>query len=97
MNNLRNFMRNLPLLTASQASVCQVDILGDDLLSELGAGGGNFSSVNSLAAFDMANDLAGLEGLDMAQIMAAVNAGGTGKIVDVEDEEDGEHVEIYVE
>lgn len=39
----------------------------------------------------------GLEGLDMNQIMAAVKAGGTGKVIDVEDEEDGEHVEIYIE
>ncbi len=40
---------------------------------------------------------AGLEGLDMNQIMAAVKSGGEGKIVDVEDEEDSEHVEIFVE
>lgn len=40
---------------------------------------------------------AGLEGLDMPQIMAALKSGGEGKIVDVEDEEDGEHVEIFVE
>ena len=39
----------------------------------------------------------GIEGLDMNQIMSAVKAGGTGKIVDVEDEEDGEHVEVYIE
>lgn len=39
----------------------------------------------------------GMEGLDMTQIIAAVKSGGTGKIVDVEDEEDGEHVEIYVD
>jgi len=39
----------------------------------------------------------GLEGLNLNQIMAAVKAGDIGKIVDVEDEEDGEHVEIYVE
>lgn len=39
----------------------------------------------------------GVEGLDMNQIMAAVKSGGTGKIVDVEDEEDGEHVEVYIE
>lgn len=39
----------------------------------------------------------GMEGLNMDQIMAAIRAGGTGKIVDVEDEEDGEHVEIYIE
>lgn len=40
---------------------------------------------------------AGLEGLDMNQIIAAVKTGGTGKIVDVEDEEDGEHVEVFIE
>ncbi len=40
---------------------------------------------------------AGLEGLDMNQIMSAVRAGGQGKIVDVEDEEDNEHVEIFIE
>ncbi len=39
----------------------------------------------------------GIEGLDMNQIMAAVKAGGMGKIVDVEDEEDGVHVEVYIE
>ncbi len=39
----------------------------------------------------------GLEGLNMNQIMAAVKAGDTGKIVDVEDEADGEHVEIYID
>lgn len=39
----------------------------------------------------------GIEGLDVNQIMAAVKAGGMGKIVDVEDEVDGEHVEVYIE
>jgi len=39
----------------------------------------------------------GLQGLDMSQIMAAVKAGGTGKVVDVEDDEGCEHVEIYIE
>jgi hypothetical protein len=39
----------------------------------------------------------GLQGLNMSQIMAAIRSGDTGKIIDVEDEEDGEHVEIYVE
>ncbi len=39
----------------------------------------------------------GLEGLDMNQIMAAVRAGGKGQIADLKDEEDGEHVEIFVE
>jgi len=40
---------------------------------------------------------AGLEGMDMKQILAAIRAGGQGKVVDMEDEEDGEHVEIFVE
>ncbi len=40
---------------------------------------------------------AGLEGVDMNQIMAAIKGGGEGKVVDVEDEEDGEHVEVFIE
>lgn len=40
---------------------------------------------------------AGLEGLDMQQIIAAIKNGGEGKIVDVEDEDDGEHVEVFIE
>ncbi len=40
---------------------------------------------------------AGLDGLDMNKIMAAIKAGGEGKIADLKDEEDGEHVEIFVE
>jgi len=40
---------------------------------------------------------AGLEGLDMNQIMTAIKNGGEGKVVDVEDEEDGEHVEVFIE
>ncbi len=40
---------------------------------------------------------AGLEGLDMQQIIAAIKSGGQGKIVDVEDEEGGEHVEVFIE
>ncbi len=40
---------------------------------------------------------ANIEGLDMNQIIEAVKSGGEGKLVDVEDEEKGEHVEIYVE
>lgn len=39
----------------------------------------------------------GLERLDMEQIMATIKAGGQGKIADLQDEEDGEHVEIFVE
>lgn len=38
-----------------------------------------------------------VEGVDMSNVMAALRAGMTGKIIDVVDEEDGEHVEIYVE
>jgi hypothetical protein len=38
-----------------------------------------------------------MEGLDINQILAAIKSGGEGKIVDVEDEEDNEHVEIFVE
>ncbi len=40
---------------------------------------------------------AGLEGLDMNQILTAIKNGGEGKVVDVEDEEDGEHVEVFIE
>ena len=36
-------------------------------------------------------------GLDMDQLMEALQSGAMGKIVDVVDEEDGEHVEIFVE
>ena len=38
-----------------------------------------------------------VEGVDMSNVMAAMRSGMTGKIIDVIDEEDGEHVEIYVE
>lgn len=38
-----------------------------------------------------------VEGVDMANVMEALRAGMTGKIIDVTDDEDGEHVEIYVE
>jgi len=38
-----------------------------------------------------------VEGVDMSQVMDALRSGVTGKIIDVVDEEDGEHVEIYVE
>ncbi len=38
-----------------------------------------------------------LEGLDMNQLMAAMKSGGEGKLVDVEDEEKGEHVEVFIE
>ncbi|MBP6179620.1 MAG: hypothetical protein KA473_13870 [Anaerolineales bacterium] len=38
-----------------------------------------------------------VEGVDMTNVMEALRAGVMGKIIDVTDEEDGEHVEIYVE
>jgi hypothetical protein len=38
-----------------------------------------------------------VEGVDMPTIMEALRSGVTGKIVDVVDEKDGEHVEIFVE
>ncbi|HVM71858.1 MAG TPA: hypothetical protein VMT91_08870 [Anaerolineales bacterium] len=38
-----------------------------------------------------------IDGVNMDQLMEALRLGTTGKIIDVVDEEDGEHVEIYVE
>ena len=38
-----------------------------------------------------------LEGVDMGEIMEAIRSGAQGKIVDVEDAEDGEKVEVYIE
>jgi hypothetical protein len=38
-----------------------------------------------------------VEGVDMSHVMDAVRAGVTGKIIDVTDDADGEHVEIFVE
>jgi hypothetical protein len=38
-----------------------------------------------------------VEGVDMTNVMEALRAGVMGKIIDVTDEEDGEHVEIFVE
>ncbi len=38
-----------------------------------------------------------VEGVDMTNVMEALRMGVMGKIIDVVDEEDGEHVEIYVE
>jgi hypothetical protein len=40
---------------------------------------------------------AGLEGLDVEKIIAAIKTGGEGKIADVSDEEQGEHVEVFIE
>src|SRR5688572_6356400 len=44
-----------------------------------------------------ANFAADVEGVDMSTIMEALRSGTTGKIVDVTDAGDGEHVEIFVE
>jgi SHOCT-like protein len=38
-----------------------------------------------------------VQGVDMSNVLEAVRSGMMGKIIDVIDEEDGEHVEIYVE
>ena len=38
-----------------------------------------------------------VEGVDMSNVIEAMRSGVTGKIIDLTDEEDGEHVEIYVE
>lgn len=38
-----------------------------------------------------------VQGMDVQQITDAINSGMTGKIIDVTDEDDGEHVEIFVE
>ncbi len=38
-----------------------------------------------------------VEGVDMSHVMEAIRSGMTGKIIDVTDDEDGEHVEIFVE
>jgi hypothetical protein len=36
-------------------------------------------------------------GIAFDELVAAINAGAEGKIIDVVDEEDGEHVEIFIE
>lgn len=38
-----------------------------------------------------------VEGVDMSNVLEALRTGLTGKIIDVIDEEQGEHVEIFVE
>lgn len=37
-----------------------------------------------------------VEGLDVDEIVAAAKAGETGKIADIEDEEHGDHIEVFV-
>ncbi len=38
-----------------------------------------------------------VQGLDMDQLTQFINSGEVGKMVDVIDEEDGEHVEVFIE
>jgi hypothetical protein len=38
-----------------------------------------------------------VEGMDISQLAELIQSGETGQIVDVFDEEDGEHVEVFVE
>ena len=38
-----------------------------------------------------------IDGVSMDQLMEALRSGMTGKIIDATDDEDGEHVEIFVE
>ncbi len=38
-----------------------------------------------------------IDGVQMDELLAALRTGMTGKIIDVTDDEDGEHVEIFVE
>ena len=38
-----------------------------------------------------------IEGVELDQVMEAFQSGMTGKIIDVVDDEDGEHVEIFIE
>jgi len=38
-----------------------------------------------------------VEGVNFDELVEAINAGAAGKIIDVTDEEDGEHVEIFIE
>jgi hypothetical protein len=38
-----------------------------------------------------------VQGLDSAQLMELINSGETGRVMDVFDENDGEHVEVFLE
>ena len=38
-----------------------------------------------------------VEGLDMNQLMGFIQSGETGQIADVFDQDDGEHVEVFIE
>ncbi len=38
-----------------------------------------------------------MEGVNLEEMMTAIKSGASGKVMDVTDEESGEHVEIYIE
>ena len=38
-----------------------------------------------------------LDGVDMEELYEAIQGGASGKLVDIVDEEDGEHVEVFIE
>jgi len=38
-----------------------------------------------------------LEGIDMDELASALEEGGDGQLIDVIDEEDGEHVQVFIE
>ncbi|MBN2148477.1 MAG: hypothetical protein JW726_13905 [Anaerolineales bacterium] len=38
-----------------------------------------------------------LEGIDMEELSSALEEGGDGQLIDVIDEEDGEHVQVFIE
>jgi hypothetical protein len=38
-----------------------------------------------------------LDGIDMEELYEAIQGGETGKLVDIVDENDGEHVEVFIE
>ncbi len=38
-----------------------------------------------------------IDGIDINEIMAAIEEGAMGKIIDVVDEVDGEHVEVFID
>jgi hypothetical protein len=38
-----------------------------------------------------------IEGMDIDQLISYIDSGEMGQIVDVQDEEDGEHVEVFIE
>ncbi len=66
-----------------------------------GASKANVKVPASLASFGMKMAAkyspADFDGLDMEQLLAAMQESGEEKLVDIENEEKGEHIEIFVE